>query len=733
MHLPKQANPPERRGRLGLLSIVALVLTLALMIGRATIHENVRDVELVAPGQVSPPRDAGPTTSLLIDLALAVPALLLLIRGSFDRELPLSFHASHGLVLAVAALAWASVFWSSDRFNAAVNASHLLAAGALFWAASQLFRDGLSLRLLAAACVSLLLIFTAHGAIYRLVDVPENLRYWQEHRTEELARRGWQADSFEASQFEKKLASGEMIGFSTSPNTFAATLVMVAVVTFGVIAQRLADGDEIGWPIVLALPVLPAAWILTLTQSKAAITAPFLALVALALAAFFSARLKGHARFLYLIGISLAVALAAVVIGYGLERGRLPSASLAFRWNYWIGAWRIFTKHPWLGVGWTSFAAHYLHVRLPVAAEEVKDPHNFIVRAFVELGLAGGVLALGSIARFAWEVINPAPQLSPTLTADRRITAWLISAITSAAFLIGLSELVDTGSSANASFILLQVLQRLLYFGLMLLAFAAVTLRSSTQPMLDPRPARWIAWALAVAAIVFLIQNLVDFSLFEPGTMTVFAVIAGASIARFDRQRSMSPPIVRVATMGTAVAVALALCAIWIPVTVAENRAAAADEAIQANDPYSAAETLQAAFDNLWISNSDYAFRAAYAFEQGRAAPAQVLPALQKAISADPLDPQLYRNRARYLLQQPNPDGRQIVDDFESATRLDPNEVALHLEFAEALSTLGQSVRSREELREALRYNNLLNPDEPKRLNTQRVGEIEQRISALAR
>src|SRR6516164_6488510 len=49
-------------------------------------------------------------------------------------------------------------------------------------------------------------------------------------------------------------------------------------------------------------------------------------------------------------------------------------ASLTIRWQYWVGATRLFMHHPWFGVGWANFGDSYLAFRLPLAVEYPKDP-----------------------------------------------------------------------------------------------------------------------------------------------------------------------------------------------------------------------------------------------------------------------------------------------------------------------------------------------------------------------
>jgi len=49
----------------------------------------------------------------------------------------------------------------------------------------------------------------------------------------------------------------------------------------------------------------------------------------------------------------------------------------------------------------------YPEVRVPVASEEVQDPHNFFVRFFSELGAVGGVLAVAWMILLWWQMSRP--------------------------------------------------------------------------------------------------------------------------------------------------------------------------------------------------------------------------------------------------------------------------------------------------------------------------------------
>ncbi|HEU4598258.1 MAG TPA: hypothetical protein VFS26_00800, partial [Solirubrobacterales bacterium] len=91
---------------------------------------------------------------------------------------------------------------------------------------------------------------------------------------------------------------------------------------------------------------------------------------------------------------------------------------------------------------------------------------------------------------------------------------------------------------------------------------------------------------------------------------------------------------------------------------------------------------------------------------------------------------------ARYLAHLPNPARRRdaIVADYRRALELNPNEVSLHLEFADVLrsfDTPQDRAAARAEYEAALRYNEQLPANEPKRLKPERVAEIKKAIDEL--
>jgi O-antigen ligase len=731
------ATPPEERVWTPWITHAALILTLALMIARAMMMETIREGTDVIPGLTAAPRGVGAAGSLLLDALCILPALLVLIRRSVDRHYIVRWSWSHVFLAAAALWAAISFKWSSDRFTTLVQASNFIAAAALVWATAQLVRSWARLRLVAGVAVGLLLIYAAQGLIYRLVDVPDNVRYWNENKQRILQERGWEADSFSALQFEKKLIGGEMVGFNQSPNSFAAVIVLLVVITSGAAIQRIRNGDGIGWVIATALPIAPALIVLYFTNSRTAAGTLFIAACAFAVLSKTSVRawLATHSRLAYFSVVALALLSTAALVGHGAYHGSLPQDSLNFRWRYWVAGWRLFTQHALAGVGWGNFGPHYLFVRLPPAAEEVRDPHNFIVRALVELGLIGGALVLAWLARATWELTRPvAPSTAVTPSAPRSSSPLFLNIVSIAAGGVLLNALIAIDFSQQRAFITLELFRRFLALGLLCIGMLVVAVRGTKQQELDDRPAPWLLYGLLIGLGVFFVHNLMDFAISEPGPLTIFAVLLGAALGLRTRSAAglrQRQNAARAWLAVGAIAWILAVLLVVIPVSDAEQRAQQADAAIIARRPDIAAGLFNTAFLSVPF-NADYAYRSARALIMASAEPEKVKALLDLAINTEPTNG-LYRlTRARYAMGLPAPDAAAVRADFEAALKLDPRGMQTRLDYADVLQKLGDRAEAARQYRLALQQNSLYDPTEPKRLSPEKVREIEQLIGKLA-
>ena len=312
----------------------------------------MRDVVPVVPlaaGDVAPPRAAGPAVGALLDAAALLCALLVLLRAALDRSYLLRRTWSVALLAALALLAFASALWAGDRFAAAAGASTWVAAAALVFTFAQTVRNWSRFRVAVAAAAGLFLVNVAFGVVYRAVDLPGLRDDFQAGKTRLLAERGLEPDSPQAMQLENRLMKGQTGGFAASPNSYAASLVLLGFALGGVAWQRWRDGEEPYWGVVLALGLLPGAWIFYTTGSRAAAASAAIFLFLLLAVWPLRGLLLRKKPAVFGIAVAVVLLVAGVVVGVGLATGTLPQDSLAFRWNYWVGAWGVWRDHPLLG------------------------------------------------------------------------------------------------------------------------------------------------------------------------------------------------------------------------------------------------------------------------------------------------------------------------------------------------------------------------------------------------
>lgn len=719
-------------GLLPVITQVAFFLALAVAMARCTMLETLRDATAVVPGASAIPAGPGASAILWLNLITLLPAILVLLRRAIDRTYYLHNSLAHLLFALLGLWAVISTAWAADKFAAVIHGSTLFSAGSLCWAATQLVRSWTRLRLVAGACLGILMICLAQAMIFKFIEHPDLLKNWNANRAHELEQRGWTEDSFQAKAFEGKLKRGEVVGFFVSSNSMAAMLVLLGIVSAAVAVQRISNKDEPGWAGAICAVLLLTAYTIYLTQSKTAYLTPLIAAGALYAVNRFHVGLMTRRKTVFLVAIAVAVLGVIAIIGHGLFHHSLPTDSMNFRWKYWVGSAGVLKDHPLLGTGWSNFGYSYLAHRLADAPEEIKDPHNLFVRIFTELGIVGGLLSLAWIVRHAWEGTALSSPPAPKATGKPGKLSQVfgqVMPVVLIALLINIVASIDF--SQQSAYVMLELLERLLWAGLMILAFAVVSLYSSKDNRLDDRAAPWILWGILVALGVFLLHNLVDFSLFEAGPMMLFALLAGAVLGI----RQYSVPGVRAPSRSARIGAGLAIVA-WlgvviflaIPLQQSESAARNADEHIRQNNLRLAAAGLKDAFDNCPVPNSDYASRSARAYASVENSEGDFRMMVALAQRANPLDPEPRLLEARYYRGHGTAldNSEKIRSNYERVLKLDPNNVGIRLEFADFLTQVIERGEAAKQYKLALEMDDKLPKEESKRL-TQTVREAVQK------
>jgi O-antigen ligase len=719
---------------------LAFILGLIVVIARLTTPDVLRDPAEPSPGADYSAIGAGVGTGLVFDLLASLPAILVLMRAAIDKEFKLNFHLSHLLLAGLSIWMSCSVAWSADRFAALATACHWSAAACLLWAMAQLVRSPGRLRLVAAVAFGLLLVMVVQSMLFRWIDVPANIDYWNQHKDSYLASRNWTADSFAARQFEQKLTSGELVGFFNSPNSFAAAGVLLFFTCAAIGIQKVMDRESPKWLAQTVLAALALIWVLYNAKSKTSAATPFLGVAIVACGVVFRDQLRHRRKLFFAAGVGLVAFTAIALVGHGIYRhGLFPghfSNSLDFRWKYWIASWAVFREHPWVGTGWNNFGLYYLAHRVPEAAEEIKDPHSFPVRFAVELGLIGLALSLAWIGRTAWELTATGQPLREHDEDDELLSVRWIVILSCAGIL--LTILATTDFSLPLADTLNLLLRPMLYLLSLVLGSIAAAMLSPHKWSLDRRPAPLLFCCGVTGLLLFLLHNLIDFSLFEPGALFAFMAIAGAL------QGMVSPA--RPARCGRATAGGLLAIGgvVWVtgaallvvPVLAAESAAASGNEWIRtAPKDHSPAVALhyRKAADAYGEAagfvpfNSDYIFREAKAaaiggdFDRARAK-------LAETKRVNPLLIDAYLLEANLLLSMPNPDVATVRSDFERIVQLNPNDVSLRMQFGDAMLRLGETDLARQQYQSALKANDALPIGEPKRLSDEQVKQLKETI-----
>lgn len=188
---------------------------------------------------------------------------------------------------------------------------------------------------------------------------------------------------------QRLIGSSEPIGLFALANTLAALLLAALFLAIGLLVD--SPPKPRGSRVLMAVVCLLIAFVLLLTKSRTAWVG-----AAVGGCAFATYRFSGRLRAIFVsLGLSTAAIALLIAIAWstgGLDRLVVTEApkSLKYRTEYWRSTWSVIAGHPLFGVGAGNFRQHYLRYKLPQSSEEILDPHNLVLDAWVN----GGLLAL---------------------------------------------------------------------------------------------------------------------------------------------------------------------------------------------------------------------------------------------------------------------------------------------------------------------------------------------------
>lgn len=712
------------------LTNVAIAMAMGLVLARGMMLETVRETARVLPGQELILRMPAAAVTTVLDWLSFLPAILVALRAWRDERFVLRWSISSGMLGAIGVLAIASIFWTDDRFAAAVSSGKLLAGSTLAWALVQCVRDWRTLRVVVALVVGLFAMNLLRSIVYVNYDLPEMISMWEQGRDQILRDRAMEPGSFTAQQFERRINNGELLGFNASPNTLAAITAMSLVLLMGDLLQRVKDRRGWSWLLPAAL-MAGGAWIIWRTESMTAMATPLIGGGLLVIGWKLRGMLGRWRKTVFIAGVAFILCGWAAVIAYGIHHGSLLQKSLTFRWHYWRASFELFKDNLLLGVGWENFGPRYLQYRLPVAPEEVKDPHNLFVRFATELGVIGLALAIGWLLSLAWEATRPAKnELGETDTAGTPWGLWPIPLTAVIAFVVVV--LASTDFSVDVMAGVYDAVWKAMYCFVMLAVAAMFAAADLKEARVSGERAPILAGGMAAGLAIFIVHNFIDFAIFETGAFYLFVASAAAMVG-LRAAESDGPAI-----SGFRGVVLVKLVLLWLafgilvtlPVGLGEASARRGDQQVAERSFTAAQQSLEEAFTNsAWLRNGDYLVRKAAAQAYQGLPPQEMSRTLTRALDANPRIIAALTTLGELSARSANTAG--MVYYYEKAIAFNPMDIDVRLDAAKLMAAVGLKQEARAQYLAALAVNEARPADEPERLSQQHVDAIRHQIDSL--
>lgn len=495
----------------------AFAILVVLLVGRPLVTETYEPVEFTFLQALGVSGGNTPALTAALDhLTLLCSTLLICLAPGWSKPAGV---ALTGLGLAVL---FSSLAAGNQRL--AINAGTTLLVFSLAGAALACgsWRPA-QVHILLAAMFATAVVFALRCVLQVLSEFPDVLAEFERQK----AQVPQEQFGPEFVNFERRLRAGQAYGFQAHPNLAASCLLMWTLPLAAVVWAHLASAAQRRtaqgmWLIVAGgASALGMVVAMIYTGSNGALLALCIgALLIVVLQAPRARRMRARTWLRLLCGIYVLG--GGALVGYGLYRGTLPGASLAFRWSYWITSLRAWLDSPWTGLGRENLAGPFLRYKPALMTEEIRNAHSLWVTLLAELGplgLAAGV-ALAVLALWCavdhWMRGGPTEAAAPA-AGRRHAPLPYVGAI--GLGVISLQAWAGEPHFENSGWITLWIAEFVVPWGLAyFLAWRWLRSRADEAPVAS-------AWQAGAVAAVFaaLVHNLVDYSLVVPSGLAAFA------------------------------------------------------------------------------------------------------------------------------------------------------------------------------------------------------------------
>ncbi|MGB7582805.1 MAG: O-antigen ligase family protein [Sedimentisphaerales bacterium] len=455
-----------------------------------------------------------------------------------------------GLVFLITGIIITTLYAANKR-SAITSAVTLLAPIFMAIMLTCLLDSHTKIKILLITLASLGVVAFIQSADQFFIENNLMIQQYQDDPDAMLQQLGIQKNSFNHILLEHRLYSKDVRSFFTTGNSAGSFAILTSFAAIALLAEILKNRKS--FPKLSgnrALAVLLIAFILLgllLTRSKGAIGAFFFTIIIF----FFLMRSKrpklpkNIILAVCLVGI-LALAYAAAL--YGLRTGRLPGGnSMLVRWQYWDASAKMFLDKHFLGVGGGNFSSYYPQYKTPSAPETVSDPHCFALSILTQYGPLALLGFLIIILVPLWRNSLDDNINLETTQAHNFINLATLCALVTAVVLIVLRPFILPQTAAPTFDEKIYVLFSL--YAAPAAAFAvgvalfAKTLQTSPKEY-NLQNTHITSIALFCGILGFIIHNLIDFAIFEPGILTAFFASLACLIALNAKTENQPKPAI---------------------------------------------------------------------------------------------------------------------------------------------------------------------------------------------
>ncbi|MBL8817610.1 MAG: O-antigen ligase family protein [Planctomyces sp.] len=264
------------------------------------------------------------------------------------------------------------------------------------------------------------------GSAGSVLRVSEILREFQEN---EIPLEGSERVLWE----NRLLNSSEPTGTFALANTFSGLLAVAILIAAGAVIEVIPKFRTLRLHQIagLIICVLVLSYAMVLTKSRTA----WVGLSVGALYLLFNDR-RGVLTVRVRKAIFIAVLLTGSTAGAAIVTGALDKEvileaprSLQYRLFYWMGTMGVLRENPWTGAGPGNFRQAYLQHKPAESSEEIRDPHNWILDAWVSGGMlsfAGVLLLLSAATRL---MVSGATDAAEETTTPSEVSQGRVSSV----------------------------------------------------------------------------------------------------------------------------------------------------------------------------------------------------------------------------------------------------------------------------------------------------------------